>query len=114
MVELKLKKLIPHKATETTRSTVSAMAAFGITYDTIAHSLGICEDTLRRHYKSELKHGKQLAIAKVANSLFKKAVGGDTASMCFYLKTQGGWREKHDIELNGGVTINLPKVAADI
>lgn len=39
------------------------------------------------------KRGKARAIGAIAQSLITKARAGDTASMIFYLKTQGGWRE---------------------
>jgi hypothetical protein len=39
------------------------------------------------------KRGKARAIGAIAQTLISKARAGDTASMIFYLKTQGGWRE---------------------
>lgn len=44
------------------------------------------------------KKGKARAIGAVAQSLITKARAGDTASMIFYLKTQGGWREHMPVE----------------
>lgn len=39
------------------------------------------------------KKGKARAIGSIAQSLITKARAGDTTSMIFFLKTQGGWRE---------------------
>jgi hypothetical protein len=44
------------------------------------------------------KRGKARAIGSIAQSLITKARAGDTASMIFFLKTQGGWRETSRIE----------------
>lgn len=44
------------------------------------------------------KRGKARAVGAIAQSLLAKARGGDTASMIFFLKTQGGWRETLQIE----------------
>ena len=47
------------------------------------------------------KRGKAKAIGAIAQSLIAKARGGDTASMIFFLKTQGGWRETDRVEHSG-------------
>jgi hypothetical protein len=44
------------------------------------------------------KRGKARAIGAIAQGLIQKARSGDTTSMIFYLKTQGGWRETMQIE----------------
>ena len=49
------------------------------------------------------KKGRARAIGAVAQSLIAKARGGDTASMIFYLKTQGGWRETALVEHAGAI-----------
>ena len=47
------------------------------------------------------KRGRAQTIADVAGNLLMKARAGDTASICFYLKTQAGWRETTRTELTG-------------
>ena len=47
------------------------------------------------------ERGKAKAIGAIAQSLIAKARGGDTASIIFFLKTQGGWRETDRIEHSG-------------
>jgi hypothetical protein len=44
------------------------------------------------------KKGKARAVGSIAQTLIQKARAGDTASMIFYLKTQGGWRETLQVE----------------
>ncbi len=46
------------------------------------------------------KRGRAKAIGTVAKGLLQKAQNGDTASSIFYLKTQAGWKEKDEDELN--------------
>jgi len=48
------------------------------------------------HYKK----GKAKAIGSVGKGLLQKAISGDTASAIFYLKTQAGWKEKQDINVD--------------
>ena len=47
------------------------------------------------------KRGKAKVIGAIAQGPINKARGGDTASMIFFLKTQGGWRETAQVELAG-------------
>ena len=54
------------------------------------------------------KRGKAKAIGAIAQSLITKARAGDTASMIFFLKTQGGWRETAAIEHSGPNGAPLP------
>ena len=54
------------------------------------------------------KRGKAKAVGAIAQSLITKARAGDTASMIFFLKTQGGWRETASIEHSGPNGAPLP------
>ena len=49
--------------------------------------------------------GRSTTIGKVAQTLVQKALEGDTQSLMFYLKTQGRWTEKLDVEVKGEVTL---------
>jgi hypothetical protein len=51
-------------------------------------------DTLLKYYADELVLGDAKATAKVAQSLFNKAVGGDVASMIFWMKARAKWSER--------------------
>lgn len=46
------------------------------------------------------KKGKAKAIAMVAGNLLSQAKAGNITAQCFYLKTQGGWRETEKVEHN--------------
>lgn len=88
----------PHTATDKTRGEVAALTSFGNTQEEIARYLGICVDTLAKHYRDELDNAVIRANAKVANKLFRAATDeGDVKAMMFWLKTRAKWREKdHD------------------
>lgn len=70
----------------------------------IAHILGFSERTLHRRFKDDprvlaaYQKGHSSAIERVADSLFLKAIQGDTTAQIFYLKTQAGWKETVKVE----------------
>ena len=66
--------------------------------------LEIDPDVLRAHYAKELDGGHVKANARVAESLYRKALGegreGVTAAI-FWLKTRAGWKETSAHEITG-------------
>jgi DNA-binding XRE family transcriptional regulator len=89
----------PHAPTDAQRQLVQLHATVGTTQDMIARVIGIDTKTLRKHYRDELDLSMVLANATIGGALFKKAKGGDTASMIFWLKTRARWRETSDVNL---------------
>lgn len=89
------------EATAEQRQQVEMYAAIGLTQVQIGQLLGVSVDTLDRHFRSELDLGAVKANAKVAGKLFNNAMGGDNASIFFWLKTRGGWRETDRREHTG-------------
>jgi hypothetical protein len=80
------------------------MTMSGITQEGVARTLGISIDTLQRHYREELDTATDKAVAKVAGSLFQKAIGdGPQSAACamFSLKTRGKWRENQTLHIGG-------------
>jgi hypothetical protein len=88
---------------------IKLYGGLGSTQEQTARLIGVCEDTLVRNTvaKAAFEEGKAQTIAKVAGSLVKKALGGDTASAIFYLKTQAGWKETQAIELYKGEPVEF-------
>lgn len=85
-----------HEPTAETRKQVEAMAGYGIRADDIARSVGISQETLRKHYRDELDLGTVKANTAVAQSLYKKALGDGTSAVTaaiFWMKTRAGWKE---------------------
>jgi hypothetical protein len=84
-------------AADEQRRQVKAMAGYGVPQDDIAAVLTIDAKTLRKHFWVELQSGAMEANAKVAQSLFQRAVSekgsaGVTAAI-FWLKARAGWRD---------------------
>ena len=94
-----------HIPTDDIRGVVSQMAAVGVPQPSIAKVVGLSDRTLRKYYREELDEAAIKANANVANTLYKKAMSGDTTSLIFWLKTRAGWKETSVTEKvgpNGG------------
>ena len=94
----------PHEPTDTTRTVVHALAAFGVTHENIAGRLEISADTLVRRYRRELDLGRIEATARVAKRLYRVATQENpdrtsVIAMIFWLKCRAGWREvrRHEV-----------------
>ena len=94
--------------TDEDRALVEQLAAFGIPVESMTLFVkdkagkSISEKTLRKHFAKELDQGEMKANFKVAQTLFKKAISGDTTSMIFWLKTRARWKESPQrVELTG-------------
>jgi hypothetical protein len=92
--------------TDAQREQVKILSACGVPQKNICQIIAgknktIDEKTLRKHFEAELDNGSALANAKVAQSLFKKATGGNVTAQIFWLKTRAGWSEKNSIEITG-------------
>ncbi|MCB1499220.1 MAG: hypothetical protein KDK07_05435 [Bauldia sp.] len=86
----------PHIPEPAGRRQVEAMAAYGVPEADIARVLGIDPKTLRKHYRDELDTGGIKANSKIAESLFRKAMGDGPQSVTaciFWLKTRAHWKE---------------------
>lgn len=90
------------------REQVKILSACGVPQKNICQIIvgkgkPIDEKTLRKHFNVELENGSALANAKVAQSLFKKAMGGNVTAQIFWLKTRAGWRETQNLNHTGVV-----------
>ena len=91
----------PFVKTEAQRQLVELHSAMGTRLVDIAKIVGIPVRTLTKHFREELSLGHAKANAKVAATLYNKAISGDTTSMIFWLKTRGGWKESNTLEVSG-------------
>jgi hypothetical protein len=85
-----------HQPDLVNRRQVEALAGYGVPETEIAGVLGIDPKTLRKHYRDELDHGHTKANARIAESLFRKALGDGPQSVTaaiFWLKTRARWKE---------------------
>ena len=83
------------------RNQVGVLAGFGLPHHQIAVLLGCDAKTLRKYFEEELSVGNAKATAKVAQTLFNKAISGDTACLIFWMKARAGWRERSVQEHTG-------------
>ncbi len=95
----------PWEPTDEEVSKIKLYAGLGSTQEQIGTLIGISVDTLSKNPVSRQawEQGQAETIAKVAGSLVRKALNGDTASAIFYLKTQAGWKETNVSEHTGRV-----------
>lgn len=72
----------------------------------IADYFGISENSLLAVFERQpdvfeaFKRGKARAIATVGGKLIDRARSGEPWAVCFYLKTQGGYRERSGLDIN--------------
>jgi len=99
--------------TEEDRKRIRLLAGLGLTQAHIGAVMGCSVMTLAKHCREELDIGKAETIAKVAGSLVKKALNGDTTSAIFYLKTQAGWKETEVREIHNRTTYELDSLTTD-
>src|SRR3954447_15564796 len=84
----------PREFTAEERNQAEVLSGIGLPHRQIAVLLACDEKTLRKHLGEELTRGDAKATAKIAQSLFSKAMSGDTASMIFWMKIRAGWKER--------------------
>jgi hypothetical protein len=88
----------PHKVEDFNRGKVQAMAGYGTTHKDIALSLGICTDTLVKHYARELEIGAIEANNIVMGSMMtqiRNMMPGSPALIIWWTKCKMGWHEGH-------------------
>jgi hypothetical protein len=93
-------KIAAHEPTEKNRNLVRSLAGIGVPQDDIAILVEITKPTLHKYYREEMDKGMAEANAKVAKTLFERAVSGDLGAAIFWAKARMGWREKHEISVN--------------
>ena len=87
-----------HEPDTLDRRQVEALAGYGVP------ELGIDPKTLRKHYREELDFGHTKANAKVAENLYRIALGEGREAVTaaiFWLKTRAKWREPMSQEFTG-------------
>jgi hypothetical protein len=77
---------------------VRAMVAYGVKQIDICAVLNTSKPTLEKHFAEEIATAAVEANAKVAESLFRSALDGNTTAQLFWLKTRAGWCERQVIE----------------
>lgn len=71
------------------------MAGYGILQEDIGLVVGVSKPTLEKHYRAELDTGAIKANSRVAESLYKQAIGGNVAAAIWWSKARMRWSETH-------------------
>jgi len=90
-----------HQPTDKNRKLVESTSGLGLPQDQIAVLVGVDDKTLRKHYRTELNAGKAKANSNIAQTLYNKAMAGDTASLIWWSKAQMKWSETIRNEVTG-------------
>ncbi|PHP64734.1 hypothetical protein CSC94_22630 [Zhengella mangrovi] len=75
---------------------VEALAGFGLSAEEIARIFGVAPATVEDLFARELAGGQIKANARVAESLYRMALGdgrGAVTAVIFWLKTRARWKE---------------------
>src|SRR5258705_10921332 len=101
-----------HQPDEAKRRQVEALAGYGVPEADIYGMVGIDAKTVRKHYRQELDHGHSKANAKVAENLYRMALGQGREAVTaaiFWLKARARWKEvsvhEHAGQINNPVRI---------
>jgi len=96
-----------YEPNEKDRQLVLELARDGVNQKDIAFIIGTTDKTLRKYYGDDMRRVRIDCVRKAGKTLYEQGLGGNMAALIFYLKSQGGWREKQDVEVNvsGGVTL---------
>jgi len=107
-----LKRRPPFKPTAAERKLVEQMTAVGIPQESqcLVVRDGIDEKTLRKHFRRELDTSATKANAKVTQTLFSKAMGGDTTALIWWTKTRMKWSERQEVEHTGDAVWTIKNV----
>lgn len=90
---------------------VAGWARDGLTNEQIAHNMGIQLNTFYKwkkkytEFHDALKINKDVADRAIENALYKKALGGDTTAMIFWLKNRKyrEWRDRRETSISGAI-----------
>lgn len=60
-------------------------------------------------FMDAIKAGREIADEKVAKSMYKTAIDGNTTAQIFWLKNRhrDKWRDKHEVEQSGKVEVTM-------
>jgi hypothetical protein len=111
----------PFAPTKEQRDQVEAMAGYGIPHEDICRLVinprtgcPIDDKTLRRHFRYELDTGYVKANAKVVQSLYAQATGGNVTAAIWWTKARMGWAERVEHSGKDGGPMELRALLLEI
>jgi len=97
----------PHEPDRYTRKFVRRMVVAGFTQAEVAEQMGITPSALTHHYPVELK-AHQVAVQRVSQVLYQKALRGDITAGIFWLKARAGWRDRDAAQIAVQANVHAP------
>ena len=97
------------------------LARIGLSEAQDAQALGISQSTMTRRKQSDaefdkaLKDGQQSGITAVTSALFAGATNADkpsTAAQIFFLKNRARWTDRQEMDISGGIGVEVQLDAA--
>jgi hypothetical protein len=76
-----------HIPTKELRKKVRVLSGYGLNQERIAFIIGCTVHDIRKHYGRDCRDGRAYAFARIAQTGYKKALGGDTALIKYYLSS---------------------------
>lgn len=73
-------------------------AKIGIPQEDIASALRIGHETLRKYFGDEIDEARMEADASIGETLYQKAMSGDTTAMIWWTKARMRWKETRQEE----------------
>ena len=98
-----------------------SLAKIGLSEAQVAQSLGISQSTMTRRKQSDadfdkaLKAGQSAGITAVTSALFNGATNADkpsTSAQIFYLKNRANWADRQEMDISGGIGVEVQLDAA--
>ena len=83
--------------TEVNRKIIMGLAKQGYSLDRIADIAQVSKTYLKTHYANEIKNGREIANALVAENIYQQAMKDSPSAMpaaMFVAKTRMGWKEE--------------------
>lgn len=83
------------------RRAVTGLAKLGHTVENIANIIGVSKSWVEKHYREEIKLGKDLANALVVENLYQQAMKDSPSSIqagIYITKARMGWKDKPEEE----------------
>lgn len=95
-----------HWPGEDTRRQVTQLAGLGWTLEEIADFMGLHYQTVDKHYKEEIRKGRNSTYHVATAKLYEKIKQGDYKAITFWLRVQRGWKDSMTIKHEGAVVVD--------
>jgi hypothetical protein len=102
----------PFQPTPEQRRQVELLVAHGNAEWIIARIVGCDRKTLRRHFRDELRDGREMLIARMGLCIVRAGLAGDWRAAAYWLARFGGpqWRLTSRVGISGALVVTTDKL----